>query len=214
MNTEQVRRMIAEAVQHEEQTGAMAQNLNNYFITLGKPMNVQGINSLVEIVKVYIKNVPDLLDEAMRVAKKEGWWQTIAPALEACQAYFLNPNDLIPDYLGLGGLADDAYLANSLLQCLSDGFKQQTGRPLISGDMTPANKIVRFLLGEPIAATLDNSIRILIQGPSMQDIIGSLVSLAGASNVYLPGGSFDDHAIQQNVNLQMDLITSSYSPSW
>jgi hypothetical protein len=78
--------------------------------------------------------------------------------------YFVTPDDIIPDELGLLGLIDDAYLTHCLIQSVSDQYQAQTGFVLMPSDMTKASQIIRSLIGEPQASLLVSSM--IVQGGS------------------------------------------------
>jgi len=214
MRTKEIRWMIAQAVSHEQQTHTLAQLLNQWFAMTGRPLTSAQVDGLVQFMQAYIQFVPDVLDEAEKVAKKEGWHRAIAPILEAAQDYFVQPFDFIPDSCGLIGLTDDAYLAHTLLQQISASFQQETKKPLVVNDTKAVNLFVRSLIGEPIASMLDQKVAEILQGPSSQDVLSQLIALAGSGSAFGGGSSFNDYAVKEQVDLQMNLITSSYSPSW
>ena len=106
--------------------------------------------------------------------------------LNTVEEYFLEPNDFIPDYLGLIGLIDDAYLAQKLVQVLSDNYRQQTGIPLLNVDLSEGNNIIRNLIGEPIAGMLDASVMNTVQMPSMQQFFQNLMNFQGMMPMSTP----------------------------
>lgn len=209
MNTKKIRKMIAEASQVETQAGNMKKQFTEYARLNNVQVNKQWIANLVKLVKAYIEHVPNLLDEAERVSKQAGWWNSISPILEAAQRYFFDPNDLIPDRLGLLGLADDAYIAHSFLQTISERYKARTGKSLLSEDLRNPNAFMRNLLGEPAASILDNYVRNIVDGPSMQEVLQQLFALAGSTNMMVPDTSFGGLSTSEYAKLQADLIITS-----
>lgn len=210
MNTQAIRNMIAKASKVEEKTGILHKLLYNSLKVQSAEMKEQGAKELIPAIKNYIAHVPDLLDEAERVTRNTPWWIYVSPILEASQQYFFNPEDLIPDRLGLIGLLDDAYLAHTLLQSVSDRFKLQYGKPLLSEDMTDANAYIRNFLGKDISSALDNYARTLIEGPDIQSMIQQLFAYAGNSAFMpIPDVSFGGLSAHDYANLQADIFLTS-----
>jgi len=209
MNTQRIRKMIVEASQIEARTGILKKQFTDYARLHKTQLKEQIVNDLVKLVKAYIEHVPNLLDEAERASRQTSWWNAISPMLEAAQQYFFDPNDLIPDRLGLVGLSDDAYLAHSLLQTISERYEAQTGNRLLSEDLRSQNAFMRNLIGEPAVSILDNYVKTMVDGPSMQDVLQQLFALAGSSNMMLPDTSFGGLSAHDYANLQADLIITS-----
>lgn len=209
MNTKRIREMIVEASRIEAQTSILVNLFTEYMRRCGVPLTEQKTNDFMTFMTAYIAHVPGILDETERVSRECGWWGTVQPMMEAAQQYFFDPNDLIPDHLGMLGLLDDAYLAHALLQSISDQHKAQTGSPLISVDMSAANAFIRTLIGEQAASVLDNYILNMVNGPQMQNVLQQLVAMAGSMNVSLPDRSFGGLSVEEYSNLQADLIITS-----
>jgi hypothetical protein len=53
---------------------------------------------------------------------------------------------------------DDAYLAYQLIQSISDGYRDNTGEPLLLIDMTRTNQLIRILIGEHIVTTFEKAL--------------------------------------------------------
>ena len=154
MRTKQILKIISEANTHEEETSTLATAV----MQASPHMDDLERNEIVNFVKEYIQHVPAFLEEAEDISKKAGIFNEVEIIFETCEDYFIQPDDLIPDHLGLIGLTDDAYLAHQLIQSISDGYRENTGEPLLLIDMTRANQLIRMLIGEPIATTLDEII--------------------------------------------------------
>ncbi len=209
MNTQKIRKMIVEASQVEARSGIMKKQFSEYARLNNIQVNKQWIDSLVKLVKAYIEHVPNLLDEAEKASRKTSWWNAISPLLEAAQQYFFDPNDLIPDRLGLLGLTDDAYVAHTLLQTISERYEAQTGKRLISVDFRSPNSFMRNLLGEAAASILDNHVKTMVDGPNMQNVLQQLFAMAGSMPMPLPNASFGGLSTQEYAKLQSDLILTS-----
>jgi REP element-mobilizing transposase RayT len=68
---------------------------------------------------------------------------------------------------------------------------------------------MRNLLGEAAASILDNHVKTMVDGPSMQDVLQQLFALAGSTNMMLPDVSFGGLSASEYANLQADLIITS-----
>jgi uncharacterized membrane protein YkvA (DUF1232 family) len=206
MNLKMIRGMISQAKNHENQTRTLANCVIAYANMMGHNLSTQQVNNTVSFIREYIEHVPVLLEEVELAAKKAGVMNQIRPILQAAEGYFLQPFDLIPDSLGLIGLMDDAYLVHTLMQSLSDHYKQKTGVPLLATDLTQANLLIRVLLGEPTASTLDFSVMNLIQGPNLQSVIQQLISLAGSAPMNVPDPMWGNASIDEIVDARLGAL--------
>jgi uncharacterized membrane protein YkvA (DUF1232 family) len=214
MKTQLIRKKIADAIRQEDQTHALASHFTAFYKQTGHSMTSEQINALVTFVKTYVNYIPDRLEEVEAACKNESWWGTVSTFLNAAQDYFLEANDVIPDSLGLAGLTDDAYLAHSLLERIADNVRQQTGKQILSVDSKQVNQFMRTLIGEPFVSILDNNVQMILQGTNMQNAVSQLIALIAGGAANVPSYSFNDYAIKQQVDHQMAMVTSSFSPSW
>jgi len=103
----------------------------------------------------YMEQVPYLLTVAWTSARSVGLETEIKSILEMVESYWIEDDDVIPDFLGIVGLLDDAYCSLSSLQSLSDLYRMQTGKFLFPDDLSSANKIMAKIIGEPYITQLD-----------------------------------------------------------
>jgi uncharacterized membrane protein YkvA (DUF1232 family) len=204
--------MIAEASNVEAQQGILVNLIHKFLNVHAVPFNHKAAGGMEKMIKDYIEHVPGVLEEVERTARPTDWWSAIEPLLDAVQRYFSDPNDPIPDRMGLVGLLDDAYLAHALLQAVSDRYQAQTGRPLLSADLKAVNGYIRNLIGEPGSSMLDNHIMTLVNGPSMQNVLQRLFAFAGSMHFPLPDTSFGGLSAIRYANLQTELVKSWYPP--
>jgi hypothetical protein len=101
---------------------------------------------------------------------------------------FLSPQDSIPDHYGLLGLLDDAYLAQTMLQQVSDLNLQLAGVPLLMQSLHGPNRFVRLVINEPVASQLDGIVAQTIQSAVMQHQIQELASSGRSLSVDPTGG--------------------------
>jgi uncharacterized membrane protein YkvA (DUF1232 family) len=171
-----MRRTIAAAIAQEQQSHQLARLLEDFARRQGNRGDFN-VAWTVNFVQQYIEHVPALLEATEAAARQAGLLQQVTPLLEVAEHYWFTSEDLIPDRLGLVGLSDDAYVTLSLVQAISALYAQQVGRPLLTLDLTQANRIVRWLIGEPGASQLDVIVAQALQGPLVQQVMAMLPSL-------------------------------------
>ena len=206
MDIKQIRQMITSAFSHENNTGFAANAVRNFAQLMGRRVSDADVQGTVDFIKEYIQHVPALLEEVEKAARKAGIRNQVLPILQAAEQYFLQPLDAIPDNLGLLGLMDDAYLAHCLFQSVSDRHRQNTGQALLGTDMTAANRVIRVLIGEPIATTLDMSVMSVLQGPTIQQAIQQLMNFAAQSPINVPDPIYGNASIDDIVKVRLGAI--------
>jgi uncharacterized membrane protein YkvA (DUF1232 family) len=119
----------------------------------------QAAQSILESWRVQLEQVPELIDALDEAGADARVASVVNPILEAVQKYFLEPDDAIPDSHGILGLLDDMYLALSLLQSVSERYREFTGHALIDVDLTPSIDAIRPLFQPRRIAALDARIQ-------------------------------------------------------
>ena len=178
MQTQAIRELIAKAIAHEEATGQTARMLAEVAKAQSADATAAEVDTTVVFIRDYIEQVPDLLESVDAAAAAIGIADYLKPILDAAEQYFITPLDVIFDHLGLIGLADDAYFAQRLLQSVSDTYQRWTGSPLLAIDLTPANNLIRGLIGEPQASQLDQAVAETLQHGSLQKAFQGLKGLS------------------------------------
>jgi uncharacterized membrane protein YkvA (DUF1232 family) len=143
------------------------------------------------------------MEEFEKAAREAGIRNEVLPILQAAEQYFLQPLDAIPDNMGLIGLMDDAYLAHCLFQSVSDQHQQDTGQALLGADMTAANRVIRVLIGEPLATALDVSVTSVLQGPTLQQSVQQLMSFAARAPINVPDPIYGNASIDDIVKVRL-----------
>jgi hypothetical protein len=176
MRSESIRRMIRSAVQDEMETGRLANCIREFGRQNGvRPAKAQ-VDQTVDWVRQYIEHVPIYLEQAQTAGECLGLAAEIGQMLGELEAYWFEANDLVPDHLGLQGLADDAYATLILLQGMSDYCQSTFSRPLLTDNLRDANKNMRLLLGEPVASILDQRVGITIGNAMLHRVLGQIVN--------------------------------------
>jgi uncharacterized membrane protein YkvA (DUF1232 family) len=176
--------MIEEAVVVENNTGNLAGAIRQTAVLRGIQLSPSQVTDLVKFVREYVEHAPALLDQISATTKKAGIFNQVKPILEAAEEYFFAPIDVIPDYLGLLGLIDDAYLTHSLVQAISNIYQTNSGGTLLPLDLTQVNQFIRNLIGEPQASMLDAGVATVLNGAAFQQSLNPFLQLS-------PGTMFD-----------------------
>jgi len=203
MQTNRIRKMIKEANAIERQTGNLRSALEGLAQLRGVHLNSEQMKGVIQFIQQYVDHAPVLLDQIASIADEVGIYDQIEHVLDAAVQYFLAPEDLIPDHLGLLGLVDDAYLTHCLLQALSDNFQAQTGNSLVPSDLTKANMFVRGLIGEPQASMLDQAVMATINGPTIQQSMMNLFQAGSMFNMQGPDPIWGNASISEIVDARL-----------
>jgi hypothetical protein len=107
----------------------------------------------------YAESVPGSISLVTAVSKRLQFFDYAAPFLHMAEDYFLRPPDILPGDGGLESLLDEAFLAHRLLEEVNDHHIRHLQRPLLPLDMTEANLIVHYLLGDELAMRLEQLVQ-------------------------------------------------------
>jgi len=176
MDTHQIRKMITSAVAEEEKHGQMALTIQQTLIQQGIELTSEAIREIVQFAEQYVKAVPDFLEQGESAGQQLGLQAEIDQLLRELKRYWSEPDDLMPDQLGLTGLMDDAYGSMFLLQTVSENCQKRYGKPLLDQSFKDANKGVRQLLGEAIAGRIEEGARITVNNAIFQSSIQRLMT--------------------------------------
>lgn len=202
MKTNEIRKMIKDAVSDERKSGRLAEAVQNLARQRGvnpKPQDVQG---MVSFVREYIEHVPHYLEEGAKAGAQLGLGREMGQMLAELEAYWFEADDVIPDWLGLMGLMDDAYASLLLLQSLSDYCVAMHGRPLLQDNFTQANQVIRGLIGEPAASHLDQRVGITVANAMMQRVVGQVMN-SGFSFGAMPDPIWGNASVDEIVNVRL-----------
>jgi len=202
MNSNDIRSQIGEALKHEEQTKTVANLLRQHLRNIGVSMTPAQQGDALNFVKAYISETPNIMDAAFHAANQAGKMNELRPIFDTSFNYWTEKQDYIPDTLGLIGLADDAYLTRMFMEAVSSLHAAQTGQPLLSIDLGPANRVMRGIIGEPIATTLDAAVGQTIAGQMIQAGLQQLGGFGGL-NLNMPG--YGNYMSQYEIDHQVDV---------
>lgn len=179
MQTERIRAQIEEAKASERRSGVLYRAVVNLSQQNGANVSALQVGKVIDFVTEYIESAPALMTIVEEAATQNGAQPCIQPLLEAIEEFFLAEDDVIPDHLGLAGLLDDAYLAHTLLEAISDRFESYSGTRLLPKDAYETNTFIRRLIGEPFVDMLDEHVARTLEGMcEVQDINKMLIALA------------------------------------
>jgi uncharacterized membrane protein YkvA (DUF1232 family) len=191
MQTDKIRGIIKEANVIETNTGNLATAIKQFAAMRGVQLAANQIQETVQFVRKYVEHVPALLEQISAAARAKGVYEQVNPILKVAEDYFIAPLDVIPDYYGLLGLVDDAYLAHSLMQSVSDSYQQKSNCPLLPADMKAANLFVRNLIGEPHASMLDAAVANALGSGSLLQQVQQILGAAAGGGYFNMGGQPD-----------------------
>ena len=157
-----IREIIARAIAQEQRThtlrNRLAAKIDDLRCQLELPEEAPA-EALIEFISQYIESVPGCISLVTAVSKQLGFHEYAAPFLHIAEDYFLQPPEDIPETGGLALLLDEAFLAHRLLEEVNDHHIRHVQRPLLPVDMTEANIIAHYLLGEPLANRLEQLVQ-------------------------------------------------------
>ena len=154
MEVDAIRSAIADATRRESAVHSLRNSFASRLDQLGQKLLLPEENPLeplVEFARLYIEYVPDFLEQ---IAERDSSLEARG-YLNMAEDFFLAPPEVIADEQGLNALLDEAFLAQRLLEELNEVQLRRRAEPLLRLDMTRANIIVHYLLGEPLALRLE-----------------------------------------------------------
>lgn len=110
---------------------------------------------LLDFISLYIRSVPNLLNDLKMVATKKNLIRSVQPLIDIALEFFKLPSHTLGRRSGLTALMVKAYLAHRLLEEVNDACMFHTGTAIIPMDMSFTNTIIHTLIGEPFANDMD-----------------------------------------------------------
>ncbi|MGB0504894.1 MAG: DUF1232 domain-containing protein [Pikeienuella sp.] len=134
---------------------------------------------IAEIAEVYIYAVIGQLEASEAAANDQDTRGWADPMIRIAVQYFVDPDDLIPDALGLYGLVDDAYLAHKFILRLSAAVEAEKGFPLIANLTDENMDLIRPIVGDEIAQKLDDKVDASINSITVRNQMARLGMVSG-----------------------------------
>ncbi len=178
MQVERIQRQIEAAKAVERRTGILYRAVANLAKQNGVSISALQAGKVTDFVVAYIEQAPAIMRVVEETAAKNGELPSVQAILDAIEDFFLLPDDIIPDHLGLAGLLDDAYLAHTLLATISGECESQSGNSLLPIGACESNSFIRRLIGEPFVSMLDEHVsKILEDIRDTKNIMQMLVAI-------------------------------------
>ena len=126
MDIQALRERVDLAAQQEQQAASLGRWLEQRLPSLHPSIAAKDSprHSLLHFIDGYIRQVPDMLEAAQRVAEQAEMRSQLRPVLKVAEAFFLQPPDLPADHSGMLALLDEAYLAHRLIEEVNEGMKR------------------------------------------------------------------------------------------
>jgi len=157
-----IRESITSAISHEARTGKFRRLLQQNLAAIRSQLilpDEHPVDALMDFVVDYVESVPGSLSLVTAVSRRFGFYDYAEPFLRMAEDYFLQPPDELPGDGGLEALLDEAFLAHRVLEEVNDHHIRHLQRPLLPVEMTEANLIVHYLLGDEFASRLEQRVR-------------------------------------------------------
>jgi hypothetical protein len=199
----EIRSQIEAAVNDEKATGRMAAGIKEFVKRMGLPATAQDIAQTVAFSQQYVEFVPAVIEMVEKSARDMGLANEAAAILNPVEHYWFEPNDVLPDNQGLVGLVDDAYVALSVMQGMSNNCRTSFGRPLISMDLTQPNAQMRFVIGEPAASQLDGVVVAALNGPIVQSMLQAINQWGARFPINTPHPIWGNASVDDIVKTQL-----------
>lgn len=180
MTSNDVREKINAALK-EEQTSHRLRD------TLARLVPAPELDAKFGFACAYLLMTPIVLDSVCNEARNQGLMQQFQPIFDAALGYWEVGADMIPDHLGLVGLCDDAYVSLCLMQHLASQIVPGKGTPLLSLDLSVANRNMHALIGEPAASQLDLAVNQTCGTLSFQSALAAFLNNPALLNAVQAG---------------------------
>jgi uncharacterized membrane protein YkvA (DUF1232 family) len=179
MDIARLNAQIETAVAIEANEGHLANFLTDRAAERGTSLSDQQRREALELFESYIRSVPELLASASSSARGTPVEGIMQKVMEAAVTYWDEPDDLVPDELGVLGLLDDAYFSLRMLQLVSDRLRQESGQTLVADDLSALDEVVRDIIGEELAEVLDELVTLSLSNAPVDELIASIEEHSG-----------------------------------
>lgn len=203
-STEDIRKKVERAVQRRwwmDGAPGLLEQLGGH-----ERLHPQLLGEALLFIERYVRAVPDLLDTLEKAAEEAELRTDLDLLLEAAVGYWDLDDDLLPDHLGLIGLADDAYLSLRLIECVTEKTRARTDRPAFGFDLAQANLAMASLLGPELTERLDAMVDSTIGRADLRSALDVVSAwdreLAPVDAPTLPEADIDEPVVAAAARLQ------------
>ncbi|NVB42525.1 hypothetical protein G6O69_32175 [Pseudenhygromyxa sp. WMMC2535] len=199
MDTANLLQLIETAVAIEAKEGHLAHYLAERAQSKGASFGDEQRVEALELFEGYVRSVPKLLASALTSSVGTPVEALMAKVVRAAAAYWDEPDDLVPDSLGILGLLDDAYYSLRMLQLVSERLQAESGQALIAEDLSALDAVVRDILGE-VADALDDLVILSLSNTPVDELIATLDEHAGSFRLASAETSFTGMSVEALVS--------------
>ncbi len=171
---------IETAVAIEAKDGHLANYLADRAAERGAEFGDAQRRDALELFEDYVRSVPMLLAAAEAAAEGTPVEAIMDKLIAAAVTYWEEPDDLVPDELGVLGLLDDAYFSLRLLRLVSDRLWMESGQTLIADDLSALDDVVRDIIGDRLAQVLDELVILSLSNAPVDELIATIEEHAGS----------------------------------
>ncbi|MCA9682076.1 MAG: DUF1232 domain-containing protein [Myxococcales bacterium] len=206
MEISDLEQMIQTAVAIEAKDGHLAHYLGERAAANDVLFGEQQRREALELFEGYIRSVPKLLAAAGAASVGTPVEEIMTKVMRAAVAYWEEPEDLVPDALGVLGLLDDAYYSLRMMQLVSERLQAEAGQTLIAEDLSALDAVVRDILGTDLTDVLDDLVILSLSNAPVDELIATLGDHSGIS---LPPAetSFAGVSVQELVEARLSFAT-------
>lgn len=202
MDTSSLHELIETAVAIETKEGYLARYLQDQASARGMQLGDEERREAIELFEGYIRSVPTLLTAARESSIGTPVEATMEKVVLAAVTYWDEPEDLVPDELGVLGLLDDAYFSLRMLRKVSDRLEAESGHALVSDDLSALDTVVRDILGE-VADILDDFVDLSLSNAPVDELVATVAEHAGTFELPSAASSFAGQCVHTLVGAHL-----------
>lgn len=199
MDVSSLNAQIETAVAIEAKHGHLVNYLIDRAAERGATLSDEERRNALELFENYIRSVPELLAAASASAAGTPVEATMAKVMAAAVTYWDEPDDLVPDELGVLGLLDDAYFSLRLLQMVSARLREESGQTLLADDLSALDDVVRDIIGDRLADVLDELVILSLSNAPVDELIATIEEHSGSFALASAQTSFTGLSVAQLV---------------
>lgn len=207
MDTTSINEMIETALAIEAKEGHLANYLQDRAAERGLALGHRQRLEAIELFEGYVRSVPELLSAASASSLGTPVEDTMGQVIRSAVAYWDEPDDLIPNELGLLGLLDDAYFTLRILQLVSDRLRAESGHALVEDKLAPLEAVVRDILGD-LAQVLDELVELAMANAAVDELVAKITEYSGSFIFQSAQTSFTGMSIDALVENRLSFATA------
>jgi uncharacterized membrane protein YkvA (DUF1232 family) len=203
MDITRLNAQIETAVAIEAKEGHLANYLLDRAAANGGAWTDARRREALELFEDYVRSVPTLLAAASTAAAGTPVEATMEKVIAAAVTYWDEPDDLVPDELGVLGLLDDAYFSLRMLQMVSARLREESGQVLVADDLSALDEVVRGIIGEQLADVLDDLVVLSLSSAPVDELLATIEQHAGSFTLASAASSFAGMSVAELVEQRL-----------